>query len=55
MKRTLLSVAAIVATFVSANAQEMLSKSKFFDNWQVGVKGGGFSWTTREAPLLEQR
>ena len=49
MKRTLLSVAAIVATFVSANAQEMLSKSKFFDNWQVGVKFGGFSDTTREA------
>ena len=49
MKRTLLSVAAVVATFVSANAQEMLSKSKFFDNWQVGVKFGGFSDTTREA------
>ena len=55
MKRTLLSVAAIVATFVSANAQEMLSKSKFFDNWQVGVKGGGFSWTTREAFIKNTR
>ena len=55
MKRTLLSVAAIVATFVSANAQEMLSKSKFFDNWQVGVKFGGFSWTTREAFIKNTR
>ena len=55
MKRTLLSVAAVVATFVSANAQEMLSKSKFFDNWQVGVKGGGFSWTTREAFIKNTR
>ena len=55
MKRTLLSVAAIIATFVSANAQEMLSKSKFFDNWQVGVKGGGFSWTTREAFIKNTR
>ena len=55
MKRTLLSVAAIVATFVSANAQEMLSKSKFFDNWQVGVKGGGFSWTTHEAFIKNTR
>ena len=55
MKRTLLSVAAVVATFISANAQEMLSKSKFFDNWQVGVKGGGFSWTTREAFIKNTR
>ena len=55
MKRTLLSIAAVVAVITSANAQDMLSKSKFFDNWQVGVKGGGFSWTTREAFIKNTR
>lgn len=49
MKKTLLSIATVVAVITSANAQDMLSKSKFFDNWQVGVKFGGFSDTTREA------
>ena len=49
MKKTLLSIAAVVAVITSANAQDMLSKSKFFDNWQVGVKAGGFSYTQREA------
>ena len=49
MKKTLLSIATVVAMITSANAQDMLSKSKFFDNWQVGVKFGGFSDTTREA------
>ena len=55
MKKTLLSIAAVVAVITSANAQDMLSKSKFFDNWQVGVKGGGFSWTTREAFIKNTR
>ena len=49
MKKTLLSIAAVVAVITSANAQDMLSKSKFFDNWQVGVKAGGFSETQHEA------
>ena len=49
MKKTLLSIATVVAVITSANAQDMLSKSKFFDNWQVGVKAGGFSDTHREA------
>jgi len=49
MKKTLLSIATVVAVITSANAQDMLSKSKFFDNWQVGVKAGGFSYTQREA------
>jgi len=31
MKKTLLSIAAVVAVITSANAQDMLSKSKFFD------------------------
>lgn len=55
MKKTLLSIATVVAMITSANAQDMLSKSKFFDNWQVGVKGGGFSWTTREAFIKNTR
>ena len=55
MKKTLLSIAAVIAVITSANAQDMLSKSKFFDNWQVGVKGGGFSWTTREAFIKNTR
>ena len=55
MKKTLLSIATVVAVITSANAQDMLSKSKFFDNWQVGVKGGGFSWTTREAFIKNTR
>lgn len=49
MKKTLLSIATVVAVITSANAQDMLSKSKFFDNWQVGVKAGGFSETQHEA------
>ena len=55
MKKTLLSIATVVAVITSANAQDMLSKSKFFDNWQVGVKGGGFSYTTREAFIKNTR
>ena len=55
MKKTLLSIATVVAVITSANAQDMLSKSKFFDNWQVSVKGGGFSWTTREAFIKNTR
>ena len=48
MRKTFLTVAAIAAGILGANAQETLSYSKFFDNWQVGVKGGGFSDTHRE-------
>lgn len=55
MKKTLLSIATVVAVITSANAQDMLSKSKFFDNWQVGVKAGGFSYTTREAFIKNTR
>ena len=55
MKKTLLSIAAVVAVITSANAQDMLSKSKFFDNWQVGVKGGGFSYTHQEAFIKNTR
>ena len=55
MKKNILTLAAILTAAVSANAQETLSSSKFFDNWQVGVKGGGFSWTTREAFIKNTR
>jgi len=55
MKKTLLSIATVVAVITSANAQDMLSKSKFFDNWQVGVKGGGFSYTHQEAFIKNTR
>jgi len=55
MKKNILTLAAILTAAVSANAQETLSGSKFFDNWQVGVKGGGFSWTTREAFIKNTR
>ena len=55
MKKNILTLAAILTAAVSANAQETLSNSKFFDNWQVGVKGGGFSWTTREAFIKNTR
>ena len=48
MRKTFLTVAAIAAGILGANAQETLSYSKFFDNWQFGVKGGGFSDTHRE-------
>lgn len=49
MKKNILTLAAILTAAVSANAQETLSGSKFFDNWQVGVKAGGFSETQHEA------
>ena len=55
MKKNILTLAAILTAAVSANAQETLSGSKFFDNWQVGVKGGGFSWTTHEAFIKNTR
>ncbi len=55
MKKIILSVAAVVAMITSANAQDMLSRSKFFDNWQVGVKGGGFSYTHHEAFIKSTR
>ena len=55
MKKNILVLAAILTAAVSANAQETLSSSKFFDNWQVGVKGGGFSWTTHEAFIKNTR
>ena len=55
MKKNILTLAAILTAAVSANAQETLSSSKFFDNWQVGVKGGGFSWTTHEAFIKNTR
>jgi putative immunoreactive 43 kDa antigen PG32 len=55
MKKNILTLAAIITAAVSANAQETLSSSKFFDNWQVGVKGGGFSWTTHEAFIKNTR
>ena len=54
-KKNILTLAAILTAAVSANAQETLSSSKFFDNWQVGVKGGGFSWTTHEAFIKNTR
>jgi len=55
MKKNILTLAAIFTAAVSANAQETLSNSKFFDNWQVGVKAGGFSYTTQEAFLKNTR
>lgn len=45
MKKFLLLVA-VAAGVVSANAQERLAQSKFFDNWSVGVNVGGITPTT---------
>ena len=56
MKTRILSIAVLVASAMGANAQEKaISYSKFFDNWQLGVKGGGFSDTHREAFLKNTR
>lgn len=56
MKIRILSIAVLVASAMGANAQEKaISYSKFFDNWQLGVKGGGFSDTHREAFLKNTR
>lgn len=55
MKKMLLAVASVLAT-INMNAQEKtLSYSKFLDNWQVGLKAGGFSDTHREAFLKNTR
>ena len=55
MKKNILTLAAILTAAVSANAQETLSSSKFFDNWQVGVKAGGYSPTHQEAFIKSTR
>ena len=56
MKTRILSIAVLVASAMGANAQEKaISYSKFFDNWQLGVKAGGFSDTHREAFLKNTR
>lgn len=56
MKTRILSIAVLVASAIGANAQEKaISYSKFFDNWQLGVKAGGFSDTHREAFLKNTR
>ena len=56
MKTRILSIAVLVASAMGANAQEKaISYSKSFDNWQLGVKGGGFSDTHREAFLKNTR
>ena len=55
MKKNILTLAAILTAAVSANAQETLSSSKFFDNWQVGVKAGGYSPTHHEAFIKSTR
>ena len=42
MKTRILSIAVLVASAMGANAQEKaISYSKFFDNWQLGVKCEG--------------
>lgn len=55
MKKNILTLAAILTAAGSANAQETLSSSKFFDNWQVGVKAGGYSPTHHEAFIKSTR
>ena len=55
MKKNILTLAAILTAAVSTNAQETLSGSKFFDNWQVGVKAGGYSPTHHEAFIKSTR
>ena len=55
MKKNILTLAAILTAAVSANAQETLSSSKFFDNWQVGLKAGGYSPTHHEAFIKSTR
>ena len=44
MKKIFLATV-LTAASLSVNAQEGISKSKFFDNWQVGVNVGGYTPT----------
>lgn len=55
MRKMILS--ALIAGFAfTANAQEQgLSYSKFFDNWQVGLKAGAGAPTTHEAFIKNSR
>lgn len=52
MKKIFLSTV-LAAMSLSVNAQEGISKSKFFDNWQIGVNGGGYTYTHKQTPYAE--
>lgn len=40
MKKFLMFMLVAVATMMSANAENYISESKFFDNWYLGINGG---------------
>lgn len=45
--KKIITLAALSAAMLTAGAQEAVQGHKFFDNWSIGVLGGGVSPTTR--------
>ena len=49
MRKQFLLAMAFAAVAVTSNAQDAYVGNKFFDNWYIGVKGGGVTPTTHSA------
>lgn len=49
MRKNFLLAMAFAAVAVTSNAQDAYVGNKFFDNWYIGVKGGGVTPTTHSA------
>lgn len=49
MRKKFLFAMAFAAVAVASNAQDAYVGNKFFDNWYIGVKGGGITPTTHSA------
>lgn len=53
--KKLFTVAAMSAAVLTAGAQKSVQGSRFFDNWSVGVVGGGIVKTTHTNLIKKQR
>ena len=49
MKKRFFFAMALVAVAMVGNAQDAYVGNKFFDNWYMGIKGGGITPTTHSA------
>lgn len=49
MKKRFFFAMALAAVAMVGNAQDAYVGNKFFDNWYMGIKGGGITPTTHSA------
>lgn len=53
--KKVLSILALSVIAMTASADQLITKSKFFDNWSIGLEGGAVAPTTHHAVFKDAR